>query len=137
MRRRTRARGRALQALYAWEARGFEGDPEAVADELSGGDAFVRELVRAVGDHRAEIDQRIVEVMPNWRLERLSAVDRNILRLATAEMMYGPETPAAVCIQEALRLADRFGGLESARFVNGVLDAIWKRLHAPEAGPAG
>lgn len=137
MRRRTRARARALQALYAWEARGLETDSAALADELGAGDPFVRALVQAVADHRAEIDQRIAEVMPNWRLDRLSAIDRNILRLATAEMIYRSETPAAVCIQEALRLADRFSGADSARFVNGVLDAILKRRQAPEADRTG
>lgn len=130
---RSKARARALQALYAWEAQGPPGDVGRLLDELGTQDPFVRELVEAVLAHRGAIDRRLDEALANWRVERLSAVDRAILRLATAEMAYLGETPGPVCIQEAIRLADRFGTAESPRFVNGVLDAVWKRLQAEGA----
>lgn len=135
MGRRSKARARALQALYAWEAQGYPDDVEQVTQDLGSTDPFVRDLVRAVVTHRPDIDQRISDVMANWRLDRLSAVDRSILRLATAEMAHLKHAPGAVCIQEAIRLAERFGTDESPRFVNGVLDAIFKRLTGGGAEP--
>lgn len=134
MRRRTKARARALQALYAWEAQGQPDAADRFVRDLGVTDPFVRSLVDAVLAHRSEIDRRISDVMPNWRLDRLSAVDRNLLRLATAEMAYLGETPGPVCIKEAIRLAERFGTAESPRFVNGVLDAVWKGLQGENAG---
>lgn len=128
MRRRSKARARALQALYAWEAQGHPPDADRFITDLGVDDPFVRQLVRAVAQHRAEIDRRIADVMPNWRLDRLAAVDRNVLRIGTAELAYVGEAPGPVCIQEAIQLAERFGTSESPRFVNGVLDAVWKRL---------
>lgn len=134
MRRRTKARARALQALYAWEAQGHPGDAERFIRDLGVDDPFVRRLVDAVVAHRLEIDRQISDVMPNWRLDRLSAVDRNVLRLGTAELAYVGSAPGPVCIQEAIRLAERFGTSESPRFVNGVLDAVWRRLREEGAG---
>lgn len=133
MRRRSRARARALQVLYAWEAQGHPRDLDRILRELGGDDPFVRELVEAVAAHREPVDLRIAEVMLDWRMERLSAVDRNILRLATAEIAH-LGTPGPVGIQEAIRLAERFGTDDSPRFVNGVLDAVWKRLLGEGAG---
>lgn len=123
-----------MQALYAWEAHGQPDEADRFVRDLGATDPFVRSLVDAVLAHRTEIDRTISEVMPNWRLDRLSAVDRNLLRLATAEMAYLGETPGPVCIQEAIRLAERFGTAESPRFVNGVLDAVWRRLRGEGAG---
>ncbi|MGH7544700.1 MAG: transcription antitermination factor NusB [Gemmatimonadota bacterium] len=134
MRRRSKARTRALQALYAWEAQGHPPDAERFIHDLAVDDPFVHQLVAAVATHRAEIDRRIADVMPNWRLDRLSAVDRNVLRLGTAELAYVGQAPGPVCIQEAIQLAERFGTSESPRFVNGVLDAVWRRLREEGAG---
>jgi N utilization substance protein B len=133
---RHRARARALQALYAWEAQGHPGDVERLAAEIAGDDPFARALVRAVAEHRDEIDRRIAEAATNWRIERMAAVDRNVLRLAIAEMLYLRDAPGPVCIHEAIRLAERFGTEASPRFVNGVLDAILRSLRA-EAGSPG
>jgi N utilization substance protein B len=74
-----------------------------------------------------EIDQQLAAVTTNWRLERLSAIDRSVLRLAAAELRIG-ETPPVTVIKEAIHLAERFGTDDSARFVNGVLDALARRL---------
>ncbi len=70
--------------------------------------------------------------MPNWRLERLSAIDRNILRIGTVEILAMPDVPPAVAIHEAVRLAERYGSADSPRFVNGVLDAV-SRSVAPSS----
>lgn len=102
----------------------FEQERQINEESLS----YMRELVHAVADHRTEIDRQLDESLTNWRLERLSVIDRNILRLAAAEMLYGnaTEVPAAVSIQEAIVLAEKYGTQESPRFVNGVLDALRK-----------
>jgi N utilization substance protein B len=85
---------------------------------------LIRHL-RAVADHLDAIDASIRAASENWRIERLSSVDRSILRLAVAEILHLPETPPKVAIQEAIRLAGQYGGRDSPRFVNGVLDAIY------------
>ncbi len=70
--------------------------------------------------------------MDNWRLERLSAIDRAVLRIGAVELMWMDDVPPKVAIQEAIRLAEAYGGDESPRFVNGVLDALYKRLAGKE-----
>ena len=85
-------------------------------------DEFMEALVRGAADHANEIDARIAAKSENWRLDRMPAVDRNILRLAVFEMGLG--TPPAVVIDEALELARQFSGDESVAFINGVLDAV-------------
>lgn len=135
MRARSKARGWTLQVLYAWESRGLDTSPRAVlndfeqersiADESR---AYIRALVDNVAKHRDEIDRQLEHSLTNWRLERLSVIDRNILRLAAAEMLYDSEVPAAVAIQEAIMLAEKYGTNESPRFVNGVLDALKKSI---------
>lgn len=130
---RMRARAWALQILYAWEARGGK-DPlrevmRAVMDSRRVGARRVPLLDRhleALSRHRDEIDAMIRDAAENWKLERLSRVDRSILRLGVAELLYIEDVPPKVAIQEAIRLAEQYGGDESSRFVNGVLDAIYK-----------
>jgi N utilization substance protein B len=100
------------------------------SEEHPGPDGFAADLVRGAVDHLSTLDERIAKHAENWRMERMPAVDRNILRLAVYEMIYGA-TPAAVAIDEALELARKFSTEESVQFVNGVLDAIHR-----EAGPA-
>lgn len=129
MRIETRARARALQALYAWEMRGGKSldriatevwDDLAVApEERRLASLLVREVARG-GD---ELDNRLADLTTNWRLERVGAIERSVLRLGAAELMKG-DTPPRVAIQEAVRLAERFGTSASAKFVNGVLDAL-------------
>ena len=137
MRVRSKARGWALQVLYAWEARGFDmpasnllADFEQERQINDESRAYMRDLVLSVAEHRTDIDRRLDESLTNWRLERLSVIDRNILRLAAAEILYGKadDVPAAVSIQEAIVLAEKYGTQESPRFVNGVLDAPRKTV---------
>lgn len=130
----TRARARALQALYAWEMRGGEGNLEQVATQVWDDMSIAPEerrvagpLVRLVAQRQRELDDEIADVTTNWRLERVGAVERCVLRLGAAELVQG-ETPPRVVIQEAVTLAERFGSAASARFVNGVLDALARRM---------
>lgn len=135
MRARSKARGWALQVLYAWESRGHEMSPRqllnefeherSIADESRD---YIRSLVELVANNLAEIDRQVEHSLTNWRLERLSVIDRNILRLAAAEMLYEEDVPAPVAIQEAIMLAEKYGTNESPRFVNGVLDALKKSI---------
>jgi N utilization substance protein B len=133
MRIESRARSRALQALYAWDMRpGQALDRVAVTvwDDLSVSPeerAIASSLVRVVMADSAKIDRELEAVTTNWRLERLGAIDRAVLRLAAAELSAG-ETPPKVVIQEAVRLAERYGSVQSARFVNGIVDALARRM---------
>ena len=131
---RHRSRRAALQALYAADLRGHGGyAADAALDALSalaehfelapGARAFAEELVKGVAAERASLDVRLAEVARNWRLERMALVDRNVLRLAAWELLFGA-TPAAVAIDEAVELAREFGDDGSPAFVNGVLDAL-------------
>jgi transcription antitermination protein NusB len=139
---RSRARGWALQALYAWETRG---EPEALEVFLSqflserrvaqGAVAYIVELLETVAKHRAEIDTAVQASLHNWRLERLSAIDRNILRLGACELLYIEEVPPRVSIQEAILLAEKFGTEQSPRFINGVLDALMRSAAARGEAP--
>ena len=129
----TRGRARALQALYAWDLR--DGQPldrvalllwddlEVAPEERAFADALLR-IVQAQG---TALDAELGEVTTNWRIERLGAIERCVLRLAAAELTQGG-TPPRVVLQEAVRLAERFGSEQSARFVNGVLDALARRM---------
>jgi N utilization substance protein B len=92
-------------------------------DLHGGAHAFAKELVLGVEAHRAGIDARIAAHARNWRLERMAAVDRNVLRLAAYELLH-TATPRSVVIDEAVELAREFGSEPSPAFINGVLDAI-------------
>ena len=129
----TRARARALQALYAWDMRGGT-ELERVATQVWDDLAISPEerrvagpIVRYVAHRQRDLDAELAEVTTNWRLERIGAVERCVLRMAAAELSIG-ETPPRVVIQEAVTLAERFGSTQSARFVNGVLDALARRM---------
>ena len=131
----SRARARALQAIYAWDMRGERGgDLERVStqiwdDLLVGPDErrIASLLVRTLPEDGKSLDRDLAEVTTNWRLERLGAIERSVLRLAAAELKRG-ETPPRVVIREAIRLAERYGNRDSARFVNGVLDALARKM---------
>ena len=129
----TRARARALQALYAWDMRGGV-DLERVATQVWDDLAITPDerrvagpIVRLVAQKQRQLDEELTEVTTNWRLERIGAVERCVLRMAAAELSIG-ETPPRVVIQEAVTLAERFGSAASAKFVNGVLDALARRM---------
>jgi N utilization substance protein B len=134
---RRRAREFALQALYQSDISGgaaVEGIPELWSGQVDGGleakaaepaeIAFSEAVVAGVDAKREEIDGLIEKASENWRLARMPVVDRNILRLATYELLDCPEVPGSVCINEALELAKRYGDKSSRAFVNGILDRI-------------
>lgn len=132
---RRRSRQRALQILFLWDARRPDVSDAINAyydtlysEEKPERDAFAADLVRGTVENIAEVDERITKHAEHWRMERMPAVDRNILRLAVYEMTRGG-TPAAVTIDEALELARKFSGEESVQFVNGVLDAVHRESH--------
>jgi N utilization substance protein B len=136
-RTRHRAREAAVQMLYQWEVGhseieevlrtfwtanlpGAEGANEAVR-------AFAEQLVRYTVSNLDKVDPLIAGTAEHWRLSRMAAIDRLILRLAIGEFLYA-ETPRNVIINEALELAKTFSGEESAKFINGILDAVKKKL---------
>src|SRR5512135_3084024 len=138
--RRTKARERALQALYRIDVAATDLDEalarfwpsfEPVEREVREG---AEELVRGVAAHRREIDVAIEEVSTNWRLDRMAKVDRNVLRLAVFELLWRPDVPVKVCINEAIELGKKYGSESSAAFVNGVLDRIAAGLPADRRG---
>lgn len=92
---------------------------------------YAKALVRGAFDNREEVDALIRSQADNWRIERMPAVDRNILRLAVYEMLYEKETPKLVVMDEAIELAKKFGSEQSGRFVNGLLDGLLKQHTFP------
>jgi transcription antitermination protein NusB len=135
--RRTRAREVALQVLYLMEQNSGV-DPNEVARfiERRLSEAKTREfaesLVAGARANQPRIDDLISGVAENWRLDRMAAIDRNILRLGAYEMLFCPDVPTKVAINEALELAKRYSTAQSSRFVNGILD----RLQGAETNPA-
>jgi len=118
--------------VYAWDVRGdqpLDRVAQQVWDDLAvGADErrFAGMLMRTLLAHQPAIDEALTAVTTNWRLTRLGAIERSVLRLAAAELSQGL-TPPRVVIKEGVRLAERYGTSESARFVNGVLDAYARR----------
>ena len=136
---RRKARECALQLLFQWE--GERADPAAVQA------SFWRQIKAAPVTRKfsdqlftgtiaalREIDPLIAAHSQHWRLERMAAVDRNLLRLAVHELQARPKTPPAVVINEALEIARRFSTPDSVEFINGVLDAIRKTLQGHPSG---
>jgi N utilization substance protein B len=138
---RSRGRAYALQVLYALDLNALEPAALAANQAAAAGEAeviwrsfeldlapesvaFARDLVDAAQRRMLDLDETIVAASRNWRLERMSRVDRNILRLATLELKSSPDVPVKVVINEAVELAKRFGAAESPAFVNGILDRI-------------
>jgi N utilization substance protein B len=105
---------------HFWASREGEVEPESRY--------FAEELFRATNERREEVDALIEKHAQNWRLERMQAVDRNLLRGAVGEMLGWPGTPHAVIINEALEVARRYAAPESVNFLNGVLDAVAREL---------
>jgi transcription antitermination protein NusB len=134
---RRKSREYAMQMLYQWELGG--NTPEQVGASFflerkadSEVENFARGLFRGTVSDIDRLDQLVREHAANWRLERMAAVDRSILRLAVYELLHNPETPPLAVINEALEIARRFSGEGSVEFVNGILDAILKALPARE-----
>ncbi len=127
--KRTKARERALQALYQIDV-AAEGIDEALARFWRSFEPVERDvmvlaetLVRGVAEHRRAIDEEIERVSSNWRLDRMAKVDRNVLRLATYELLR-TDVPVKVAINEAIELGKKYGSESTGAFVNGVLDKI-------------
>jgi len=137
LRKRTRARELALQALYQLDLRGDEVLPD-VARLLNEGTAepdvrlFARQLVDGCRAHRAELDAAIAAAAENWVLGRMAALDRNVLRLGTFELLFLPDMPPKVSINEAVSLAKLYATAQSGAFVNGVLDRILREHPKPQ-----
>lgn len=136
---RRRAREGALQILYQVEVgqlgigdaarlRTMLGAPEDCLELDAASQDYADQLARGALEHRADLDARLAESARNWRVERMAVVDRLVLRLALHELMAHPGTPPRVVIDEAIELARRYSGDEAARFVNGVLDGLFKKL---------
>jgi transcription antitermination protein NusB len=137
---RRKARELALQMLFQWEVgkhqpeevvsiflREQKLDPEA--------ERFARRLFEGTVGEVSSLDDRVREQSKHWRVERMAAVDRNVLRMALFELLHLPETPPAVVINEALEIVRRFSGEDGVEFVNGVLDGIRKSLPANNSPP--
>ena len=150
IRRRSKAREVALQALFQLECPRRSPFPyeEFVKRRLLEDSqlAFCRQLVMGSRAYHREIDDRISHAAENWRISRMAGIDRNILRMAAYELLFQPATAGRVVVDEALELAKKFGSLDSAKFVNGVLDRLWRGIPSrasefakstPETGPAG
>ncbi|MXX56599.1 MAG: transcription antitermination factor NusB [Gemmatimonadetes bacterium] len=133
--RRDRSRSRAwfLQVHYRWETEGGNlSVQEALAETCEHRMVspsrlpYLLRLVDAFTANRIQVEETISSSLDNWRLDRLSVMDRGILRLGTTEILFLDDLPGKVAIQEAVRLAERYGGTDSPRFVNGVLDAVYR-----------
>jgi N utilization substance protein B len=139
--RRSRAREVALQLLYQRDQ-----NPSIAREAV---ETFARERLRdtavipfclalydGVATHGQEIDRRLGEAAENWKVNRMAAVDRNVLRLGAFELLFTPETPAGAAIDEAIGLDRRYGSADSPAFVNGVLDRLRQAGPAAQPGPA-
>ncbi|MFD3447792.1 transcription antitermination factor NusB [Microbacteriaceae bacterium 4G12] len=126
MKRRT-ARERAMQALYQMDIAGEVEVSTAIENTLEEGEKnneFLEQLVVGSTKYKDEIDELIRKNLENWKLERVSTVDRNILRVAVYEMKYMEDIPHSVSINEAIEIAKVYGDEESRRFINGVLSKV-------------
>lgn len=139
------ARTIAMQTLFEWDFRGQHENAEAMtqanlhdfAPDFA--DApFTLNLVKGVLEHQQDIDRTITHYAPEWPLEQITIVDRNILRIGVYELKFNEEIPPKVAINEAIELAKSFGGESSGKFVNGVLGAIFRDMQgvSPDNAPA-
>jgi N utilization substance protein B len=129
----------ALQVLYEVDLTGH--DPNTVlAHQLAeqalteSAEAFVYQLVPGVIQNQAQLDSLIARYAPEWPVDQIAIVDRNVLRLAIYELLYAHETPVKVAINEAVELAKTFGSDSSSRFVNGVLGSVAAQEPLPARG---
>ena len=139
---RRQAREAAVQILYLRDINPHEALDDSLTRfwESQSVDAetktFAEVLARGTLEKRPDIDEQIKKVTENWDLDRIAAVDRNILRLAIYEMMFCADVPPVVSINEAIEIAKKFSTKESGKFVNGILDRIRKDLPRPARTPA-
>ena len=137
------ARSIAMQTLYEWDFSEMKGDIQKLIEknikEFGPGleeinKDFIRTLTNGVLQHRDSIDKIITKAAPEWPLEQITMVDRNVLRLGLFELLYGnkEEVPPKVAINEAIELAKNFSGESSGKFVNGVLGTVFRQLEEQE-----
>ena len=135
---RTAARRLATQVLYQSDI--LEDDPAAIiaderlVDETQLLSKYARRLIEGTTTHKETIDNDIISASENWALDRMPIVDRSLLRMAAFEMRYVDEVPISVTINEAVNLANEFGGDDSPRFVNGILGRIAIKLEEESCG---
>lgn len=123
-----------MQVLYQWDFNGQKLDavPGVLTYQIKefapefNDKGFIQELLDGVLQHQKDIDETIIKYAPEWPLEAITLVDKNILRLGISELLYSETVPSKVAINEAIELAKTFGGESSGRFVNGVLGAIYR-----------
>ena len=133
MKKRTRSRELALQALYQYDLRGEE-MLDRVKSFLYGEEPdqstveYVLDVIRGTAEHLDEIDHLIRDVAQNWNIERMAVIDRNVLRMATYEIIHRKDIPPKVSINEAIELGKRYSTQNSGGFINGVLDKIKVRF---------
>ncbi len=131
-----------MQSLYEWD---FSGKKESALDKIVEKNIkeygpglentdFVWQLIKGVNDHLPQIDKIIEKAAPEWPLDQITIVDRNVLRIGLYELLYSDkkEVPPKVAINEAIELAKTFGGESSGKFINGVLGTVFKQLNSEQ-----
>ena len=141
------SRSIAMQSLYEWDFYGKQGDAlnkivEKNIREFGPGledPSFVWQLIEGVVKHIDQIDKIITKAAPEWPIEQITPVDRNVLRMGLYELLYAnrEEVPPKVAINEAIELAKNFGGENSGKFINGVLGTVYKQLQESELKEPG
>ena len=130
-----------MQSLYEWDFSDKKGDLAKIVEknvrEFGPGledQTFVWQLINGVVEHLPEIDKIIEKAAPEWPIEQITIVDRNVLRIGLYELLYGnkEEVPPKVAINEAIELAKSFGGESSGKFINGVLGTVFKEIETKE-----
>lgn len=132
----------AMQSLYEWDFNDRQGNLRDITDnnirQFAPGledPAFIFDLVDGVVEHMSQIDQIIIDTAPEWPLDQITVVDRNILRLGILELMVTKQVPPKVAINEAVELGKAFGGESSGKFINGVLGTLYKNLPEEQKAP--
>jgi N utilization substance protein B len=130
-----------MQTLYEWDFNGKKGNLHELAEHMiaeqgPGLDdpAFVFAILDGIEANRVEIDAHITSTAPEWPLDQITIIDRNILRIGIYELLFAKEVPPKVAINEAVELAKHFGGESSGKFINGVLGTLFKKLF-PDQSP--
>jgi N utilization substance protein B len=134
----------AMQTLFEWDFNGQQQDLQELTkrslEQFAPGmddHKFVYDLTKGVVEHLSQIDAIITETAPEWPIEQVSPVDRNVLRLGIYELEFLKEVPPKVAINEAVELGKTFGGETSGKFVNGVLGTLYKKLYPETEKPTG
>ena len=134
------ARTLTLQSLFEWDFYHGQNQGSQILEHVKkefapefDDQGFSQELLNQVIEHHQAIDQLIVKFAPEWPLDQITVIDRNILRIGIYELQYAKEVPPKVAINEAVELGKTFGGSSSGKFVNGVLGTLYRELHPEDA----